>query len=314
MGAKAMKTTEIKKLIKGPIATVPTPFDENFEIDYGRMAELAEMWVEQGLVKGKAVIKVAAAMGEGPMLSDSEWPALLRTVVQAAKGDAAVMCGLHFKDTKRTIEDAKKAQDMGAIGLQVCPPIFNLPSQKDIADYFCDLSKAIDIGVMVYVTQGMDCPISLDTYREMADFENIVAIKWSNKVINAEYEDIFELSDSFNIIDNTSQPILCHKNGGDGYINLTAEVYPPHDLKIWNLMENGDYSEAQDLFDSVNNPLRDFYGKTAVRSGGQGRVKKGLMHVMGNSVGSSRPPSKPLNLEELNELREIVRGFGWPVK
>ena len=306
-----MKTTEIKKLIKGPIATVPTPFDENFEIDYGRMAELAEMWVEQGLVKGKAVIKVAAAMGEGPMLSDSEWPALLRTVVQAAKGDAAVMCGLHFKDTKRTIEDAKKAQDMGAIGLQVCPPIFNLPSQKDIADY---LSKAIDIGVMVYVTQGMDCPISLDTYREMADFENIVAIKWSNKVINAEYEDIFELSDSFNIIDNTSQPILCHKNGGDGYINLTAEVYPPHDLKIWNLMENGDYSEAQDLFDSVNNPLRDFYGKTAVRSGGQGRVKKGLMHVMGNSVGSSRPPSKPLNLEELNELREIVRGFGWPVK
>ena len=51
-----MKTTEIKKLIKGPIATVPTPFDENFEIDYGRMAELAEMWVEQGLVKGKAVI------------------------------------------------------------------------------------------------------------------------------------------------------------------------------------------------------------------------------------------------------------------
>ena len=38
------------------------------------------------------------------------------------------MCGLHFKDTKRTIEDAKKAQDLGAIGLQVCPPIFNLPS------------------------------------------------------------------------------------------------------------------------------------------------------------------------------------------
>jgi len=53
---------------------------------------------------------------------------------------------LHFKDTKKTIEDAKKAQDLGAIGLQVCPPIFNLPSQKDISDYFSDLSDAISIG------------------------------------------------------------------------------------------------------------------------------------------------------------------------
>ena len=95
-------------MIKGPIATVPTPFDQNHEIDYGRMAELTEMWVEQGLVKGKAVIKVAAAMGEGPMLSDTEWPALLRTVVQAAKGKAAVMCGLHFKDTKRTATNTKR--------------------------------------------------------------------------------------------------------------------------------------------------------------------------------------------------------------
>ena len=97
-----MNRTDIRKLIKGPIATVPTPFDQNHEIDYGRMAELTEMQVDQGLVKGKAVIKVAAAMGEGPMLSDTEWPALLRTVVKASKGKTAIMCGLHFKDTKKT--------------------------------------------------------------------------------------------------------------------------------------------------------------------------------------------------------------------
>ena len=248
------------------------------------------------------------------MLSDTEWPALLRTVVQASKGKAAIMCGLHFKDTKRTIEDAKKAQDLGAIGLQVCPPIFNLPSQKDISDYFSDLSDAISIGVMVYVTQGMDCPISMDTYKEMTNFEQVVAIKWSNKAVGAEYQDIFALADAFNVIDNSSQPVLCHQNGGDGYINLTAEVYPPHDLRIWELMENKAYTEAKQLFDSVNDPLREFYSKMAIRSGGQARVKKGLMHVMGNSVGASRPPSKPLSEEELNELKDIVLSFGWPAK
>ena len=41
-----MNRTDIRKLIKSPIATVPTPFDQNHEIDYGRMAELTEMWVD----------------------------------------------------------------------------------------------------------------------------------------------------------------------------------------------------------------------------------------------------------------------------
>ena len=102
-----MSQQELKSYIQGPIATVPTPFDKNFEVDYGRMYQLSEWWVENGLVKGNAVIKVAAAMGEGPMLTDNEWPALLRSTVQASKGKASVVCGLHYKDTKRTIEDAK---------------------------------------------------------------------------------------------------------------------------------------------------------------------------------------------------------------
>ena len=176
-----MDRNELKSYIQGPIATVPTAFDSDYEIDHGRMYELAQGWVEQGLIKGKAVIKVAAAMGEGPMLSDAEWPSLLRTVVQATGGKASVVCGLHYKDTKRTIEDAKRAQDMGANGLQVCPPVFNIPSQQDILDYFSDLSDAIDIGIMVYHTHWLSGGrIEVDTILKMFDFEKIVSIKWSN--------------------------------------------------------------------------------------------------------------------------------------
>ena len=38
-----------------------------------------------------------------------------------------------------------------------------------------------------------------------------------------------------------------------------------------------------------------------------------MMEVMGNSCGVSRPPSEPLLKSEIDELREILRGFGWPV-
>ena len=306
-----MKREEIKKLLVGPIATVPTPFDDDFEVDYRKMGDLTQWWVESGLVKGKSVIKVAAAMGEGPQLRDEEWPHLLRTAVQAADDKAAIVCGL--TRTIRTIEDAKKAQDLGAIALQISPPVLNGPTQDDIVRHYGDVSDAIDIGILAYVTRGMPGgSIYPETFRRMVDFEYVVAIKWGVPAEN-KYEDIFEMADVFNIIDNNGTPILNHKLGGTGYINHTSESHPSHDLKIWDLMEAGRYDEAEALYQPVEDEWRQFANKVGQRTGGQAVVKKGMMAIMGWSVGASRPPSLPLNEEEMAELYDIMAGWGWPV-
>ena len=93
-------------------------------------------------------------------------------VVQAAKGMAAIVCGLHYKNTKRTTEHAKRAQDMGAHTLQVCPPDFNLPSLDYTLDYFSDHSHAIDIGILVYYTHWLNGGrIEVDTILRVADIE-----------------------------------------------------------------------------------------------------------------------------------------------
>ena len=309
-----MNREDLREQIVGPIATVPTPFDDDYEVDLGRMHDLTQTWVDEGIVRGKGVIKIAAAMGEGPMLSDDEWPALLRTTVQAANDKAAIVCGLHYKDTKRTVEDAKRAQDLGAIGLQICPPIFNLPSQDDLLDYFTDVSDAIDIGIMVYCTHWMPGGrAETDTIVKMADIEQVAAIKWSVPD-DIPFEDMQKFSHIFNVIDNSSMPAESHKLGGRGYINVTYESYPEHDNKIWELLESGKHDEAKALFDSVNDPLRDYSEKVDERSGGQARLKKGIMALMGRPVGSSRPPSKPLNDEDMEGLRQVLLDLGWPVK
>ena len=309
-----MKRDELKHLMQGPSAPVTTPFDDDFEMDLGTMYELTQWWVESGLVKGSGMIKLAAAIGEGPMLRDDEWPQLLRTVVRAADGKATVVCGLHYKDTKRTIEDARRAQDLGAIGLQVCPPVFNLPSQEDLLDYFGALSEAIDIGIMVYHTHWLSGGrIETDTLVKMAEFEQVVAVKWSNHSDGQRYEDMTRFAQQLNVIDNTVAPVRCHKLGGRGFAQTTAFVYPPHDLEVWRLMEEGRYDEAEEMYRRVQGPLREFSQKIEIRSGGQARSHKGLMAIMGRPVGASRPPSKPLNAEEMGELRQIVEGFGWPV-
>ncbi len=307
-----MTREEMKFHLQGPMATVPTPFDDQYEIDYGLMYEMTQWWVEQGLVAGKVPIKVVAAMGEGPSLRDDEWPYLLRTVVNAANGKASVLCGIQHKDTVRSIEDAKRAQDMGAVGLQIPLPVFNHPTQDDLYRYFAAISDAVDIGIMLYNTWWYGCEsITTETVLRMKDIENLVAVKWTVPEPMV-YEDMAKFSDHYNVICNSSRPVDNHKLGGRGYINWTSEIYPPHDLKIWELLEAKQYDEAGAMYQRVKSALEDF-ANTCTSSGGQSRMKKALTKVMGRPMGDPRPPSMPLSDDEVARLRQILIGFGWPV-
>jgi 4-hydroxy-tetrahydrodipicolinate synthase len=293
---------------------VPTPFDDGYQLDLGLMADMSRWWVENGLVTGTTVIKVAAAMGEGPDLTDDEWPHLLRTVVQATAGNAAVVCGLKTKDTRQTIEDAKRAQALGAIGVQIDLPLFHHPTQDDIVRFFSDISDAIDIGILIYNTWWFGCPsISVESLLRLADAEHVVAVKWSVPPGDEhDYDDMRQFAHVFNVIDNTLQPVRCYRNGGRGYINYTVHAYPAHELRVSELLEADRYDEAQTLFDEVNDPLRAFMNQAALRSGGY-RVGKALMTILGWPVGPPRPPTLPLDDEETAELRDLLVRFGWPV-
>ena len=150
-----MNRNELRNIFKGVVGVTVTPYDNDYEVDYGKMYDLTQWWIENGMVRGKAMLKVASVMGEFPQLRDDEWPPLIRTVVQAAKGKIDIIAGSHYKETKRTIEDALRAQDLGAMALQIAPPAFNDPNQDDILRFYSDLSDAIDIGVMIYNTPSV---------------------------------------------------------------------------------------------------------------------------------------------------------------
>ena len=321
-----MDRQELQALVLGAICPLPTPFDDDFRVDNGRMYELCGFLIEQGLAAGNSMLKVASAVGEGPMLSDEEWPALLGTVVKAADGECPVMLGISHKDTFRAIEDAKKAQDLGAVGLQISPPIFNDPNQDDLLRHYSAISDVIEIGVMVYNTPWFSKQMAKrnggggvhslgdhhpDTIVKMADFEHIVAVKWSVSD-DYEYEEMKRFSRIFNVIDNNTDPILCHKLGGRGYIGFDP-VFPKRHLNIWELLESRRYEEAQNLLDSRGTPeFREFATRVMNKSGGISRLGKGMWEVMGWRVGSMRPHSLPLTPAELDKLREIVKGFPEP--
>jgi 4-hydroxy-tetrahydrodipicolinate synthase len=308
-----MNREELRKLIGGTIVTIPTAFDDDFKLDLGRQAELTKWWVAQGLGTGINPLKSSAAMGEGPDLSDDEWPHLLRTVVNAAGPDAAVICGLQTKNTLHTIEDAKKAQDLGAIGLQIDLPIFHHSNQDDYVRFFTDISDAIDIGIMIYNTYwfgGVGLPsITAETMLRLADAEQVVAVKWDVPE-GQDYDDMKKFAHIFNVIDNANQYVRCHKNGGRGYISGTIPAYPQHDLEIWQLLEAGRYEEAQAKVDHAVAALGPIRAKIGAKSGGY-RFGKGLMAAVGQPAGPPRPPTLPMDEGEIAELKDVIKDLGW---
>ncbi len=309
-----MNREELRKLIVGPIGAVSTPFDGDLEVDLGAMHEMVQMMIDSGVCNGKGAIKIASALGEGPMLRETEWPALLRTAVNAAGGRVPVMFGIHDKDTRWAIDQAKQAHDLGAVAIQLTPPIYNIPTQQDMYDYFYDVSDATDIGIMIYHTHWMPGgSIETDTFLRMADIDNVVAVKWGGSS-EGVYEDMAKFVHIFNVIDNSANPVGCAELGGHGYVQTTLDINPQHDLRVWELIQEKRYDEARILYHSVYDDISAMYEKVAKRTGGQAVVFKGLMSVMGHHTSAPRPPSKALNDEEMAELREKVASWGWTAK
>ena len=209
-----MDREELKGLIQGISVAVPAPFDDDYNLDLAKAAELTRLWVEDGLGTNTAFIKLASAWGQGPDLSDNEWPHLLRTVVDAGGSDVVVMQGLRSRGTVLVIDDAKRAQDLGAVSLQIELPFHHGPNQDDYVRYFTDISDAIDIGIMIYNTYWFGCaPLTADTMLRLADAEHVVAIKW-NMPDGHDYDDMRQFSHIFNVLDNSGDMVRCHKNGG----------------------------------------------------------------------------------------------------
>ena len=305
----------LRKLLVGPVGAVPTPFDDEYQLDLGATHAMVQRIVDAGVSNGRGVIKMGSALGEGTQLRDTEWPALLRTAVRAADGKAPVMGAIHYKDTIRSIEDAKIAQDLGAVALQITPAIHHFPTQQDHYDYFYDIANAIDIGVMVYHTKWMPGgAIDVDTFLRMADIDNVVAIKWSGDHLDGAYEPMQQFTERFNVIDNTASPVRCVRNGGHGYVQTTLDANPHHELKVWDLIQEGKLDEAETLYDSVYKDISATYEMVGKRTGGQSLVFKALSIIVGHPLGPPRPPSKPLNEEEMEYLRGKVREWGWEIK
>src|SRR3954454_15727982 len=163
---------------RGPFGRVltamVTAFHDDGSVDVDGTARVAEHLIDSG----NDGVVVSGTTGESPTTTTEEDGLILRAVVDAVGDRATVVAGVGTNNTAHSVELAEQAQKIGAHGVLVVTPYYNKPTQEGVLAHFRAVARSAAVPVMLYDIPGRSViPIAPDTYRRIAEEDNVVAVK-----------------------------------------------------------------------------------------------------------------------------------------
>ena len=309
-----MNIDKVKKKIRGPMIPVITSLNKDLSIDTSAIKEEVNFLIEHGIKEGQGVLLAAGAGGDFNMLSLDERKLVCRTIVEASEDRIPVLVGAQDTNVNNMISMSKYAEDINAYGIQFSTTYYYPPSDEDALNLYQTIHDATkSIAIMAYNTFWHDYNFPFEILDQVAELERVVSLKWSRPDNGIPYmEGVARYSDKLAVVDNGGMHVMNHMLGGTGYITHLATVWPEHDLSVWKLLEAGDYRKAQKKIMAVNWPWLKFRGKMGQRTSGESPPVKAALDLLGRNGGPSRLPSRTLNSDERNDLKELLIQIGVP--
>jgi 4-hydroxy-tetrahydrodipicolinate synthase len=223
-----------------------TPFKQNEEIDYDVFGKNIEAQIEAG-VDG---LIIAGSLGEASTLSTEEKFDLAKFAIKASAGRVPVILNIAEPTTKGAIELAKGAEELGAAGLMLLPPMRYKADDRETVAFMVAVAEVTSLEIMVYnnpVDYGIF--INLQMFEELAKYENIVAVKESTRDISNIARMKNRFGDRFKIL--TGVDPLAYESlvaGADGWVAGLVDAFPGETVTIFNLVKAGQYKAALDIY------------------------------------------------------------------
>lgn len=204
------------------IVALPTPFDENNEIDYDTFEDLILDLKEQK-VEG---IVVGGSTGEGHLLEPSELLNLIMSAIRIANGEMEVIVSVNYSDTNMALELTEVLNTLKIDGLLVVVPYYLLPNQEGIYKHFSLIAETSNYPLIIYnVPKRVGTSIKLSTLQRLIDkYDNIIGLKEASN--NYELiKNIKESNPEFKVYSGDDKLLLEHLNSGaDGVISVAGNI------------------------------------------------------------------------------------------
>ena len=228
---------------KGVMPAVTTQFNENDELDL----QLFRKNIQAQLDAGVHGIVLGGTLGEASTLTDEERRILTRETVAIVKGKVPVLMNIAEQTTAAAIVLAKTAEEDGAKGLMMLPPMRYKASDDEVVEYFKAVANSTSLPIMIYNNPvDYKIEVTLDMFETLLEScPNIQAVKESTR----DTTNIARIKNRF----GNRLAIMCGVDtlaleslliGADGWVAGLVDAFPAETVAIYELQKAGRIKEA----------------------------------------------------------------------
>ena len=113
-------------------------------------------------------------------------------------------------------------------------------------------------------------------------------------------------ADRLSVIDNRLTYVTSHMIGARGIELHPTNYWPQWGIKTWELLEAGEYAEAQRELVRVVIPFYEVWEEMAAYTGGDGYLDKLCLELIGLGTSRSRPPTRDVRDQFRERTREML--------
>ncbi|MDR0222022.1 MAG: 4-hydroxy-tetrahydrodipicolinate synthase [Oscillospiraceae bacterium] len=282
-------------IFTGSGVAIITPMNPDLSINY----ELFGALIEEQITKGTSALIVCGTTGEASTMTDEEHNECIRFAVEKTAKRIPVIAGTGSNDTAYMVELSVEAEKLGADALLIMTPYYNKTSQRGLVKHFGAVAEKVGIPIMLYnIPSRTNMNIELNTFKELAEYPNIRAVKESGQrvdgfsaLINESGLDVYSGDDFMTV------PVM--SLGAKGVVSVLANVVPEVVGKICALCLENNFREAGRL----QQKYARFMGSGGLFIDVNPIPVKAAMNLMGKNVGGCRLPLCDMESAKLEKLQ-----------
>jgi len=303
---------EARQRLRGVVCAIPTIFSEDRSVDLETTTANVQWLLDRGARQGNTIFIACGAAGEFPMMNVAERKQVIGAICQTVAGKVPIIASVQSNDIRETIELCQFCEGQGVAGVQIAGPYYYDGRPGDVIAWLMEIARHTQVGFLIYNHWYTGYNMPLDLMERLLDIPNSVGVKWSSPDISTFYAGIRRLLPRAAVIDNGLWPVVPHILGCRAFFSWLPPFYPERAWRVWDLLEEGHYAEAQRTLDEFMVPLGALFAKIDAGTGGQGLLIKAAMQAMGLPVGVSRLPSRDeaVTPEIRREMCELMERFG----
>lgn len=300
--------------LRGVVPPVVTPLTEAGDIDVPALKGLVDYLIEAGC---HGLFSLGST-SEVPYFTDAERDTVLRATVEAANGRVPVIAGVMDMTTKRVIEQARRAKELGADGIVVTVPFYALSDESEIADHFRAVKAAVDLPIYAY-----DVPVRLNRVKLSVGL--LIALAKEGVIAGVKDSSGDDVSFRRLVMANrdagsplsllTGHELVvdgCLLMGADGVVPGYGNVDPHGYVALYDAAQRGDWEAVRAEQDRLARGFEIVFAPRG-RSGdvtGVGAFKTAMMTrgIIPNNVMAF--PNRPLSEEDAARVADIVKANG----